>query len=139
MGLAASGGAELALLRLLICRVHPMGYDARASLAEIATVGEMVEAFAEEDQCRRLMGAMVWPRGRICQACPIRESIALAGYDQGRRAAIASINARAARSEYLPPPLSLPRLSFGPCEEMSAVLQSEAYASPRFERLRDWL
>jgi hypothetical protein len=102
-----------------------MGYDARA--------------IAEEDQCRRLMGAMVWPNGRICQACAFRESIALAGYDQGRRAALASNNARAARSEYLPPPLSLPRLSFGPCEEMSAVLQSEAYASPRFERLRDWL
>jgi len=74
------------MVRLMICREHPMTYDARASLAEIATVGDMVEAFADEDKCRRLMEAMVWPRGRICPACGFRESIALAGRDQGRKA-----------------------------------------------------
>jgi len=60
--------------------------DVRASLAEIATVDDMVEAFADEDQCRRLVEAMVWPRGRICPACGFRKSVALAGRDVGRKA-----------------------------------------------------
>ena len=47
---------------------------------------DMVEAFADEDQCRRLVAAMVWPRGRICPACGFRKSVALAGRDVGRKA-----------------------------------------------------
>src|SRR5689334_5414868 len=35
-------------------------------LAGITTVSEMVAAFQDEERCRRLLEAMVWPRGRIC-------------------------------------------------------------------------
>ena len=59
---------------------------ARAVLAGIRTVADMVAAFEDEDRCRRLLEAMVWPRGRICPACGYRRSTALAGRDVGRRA-----------------------------------------------------
>lgn len=55
-------------------------------LAGIDTVADMVAAFADEECCRRLLEAMVWPRGRLCPACGCRDSIALAGRDAGRRA-----------------------------------------------------
>jgi transposase-like protein len=60
--------------------------EARAVLAEITTVDDMVVAFQDEDRCRRLLEAMVWPRGRICPKCGYKNSIALAGRDLGRRA-----------------------------------------------------
>jgi ISXO2-like transposase domain/Transposase zinc-ribbon domain len=59
---------------------------AREVLAGITTVRDMVTAFADEERCRRLLEAMVWPRGRICPACGCRDSTALAGRDVGRRA-----------------------------------------------------
>ena len=74
------------MMRLVISGKYPMTDDVRASLAEIATVDDMIEAFADEDQCRRLVEAMVWPRGRICPACGFRKSVALAGRDVGRKA-----------------------------------------------------
>lgn len=43
----------------------------------------MVEAFGDEDRCRELLEAMVWPRSRICPACGFRRSTALAGRDEG--------------------------------------------------------
>lgn len=55
-------------------------------LAGITTVGDMIAAFDDEDRCRRLLEAMVWPRGRICPACGYRQSTVLAGRDVGRRA-----------------------------------------------------
>jgi transposase-like protein len=55
-------------------------------LARIATVGEMTAAFQDEDRCRRLLEAMIWPGGRICPACGYTRSISLAGRDLGRRA-----------------------------------------------------
>jgi hypothetical protein len=39
----------------------------------------MVEAFRDEEGCRRLLEAMVWPNGRVCPACGYKRSIALAG------------------------------------------------------------
>ncbi len=58
----------------------------REVLAGITTVRDMVTAFADEEGCRRLLEAMVWPRGRICPACGCRDSTALASRDVGRRA-----------------------------------------------------
>jgi hypothetical protein len=58
----------------------------RELLAGIATVEDMIAAFQDEDRCRRLLEAMVWPRGRICPACGCKRSTALAGRDVGRRA-----------------------------------------------------
>ena len=55
-------------------------------LAEIRTVTDMTKAFRDEEQCRRLLEAMVWPGGRICPGCGCRRSIALAGRELGRRA-----------------------------------------------------
>lgn len=59
---------------------------AREILARVTTVSEMVVAFQSEERCRRLLEAMVWPRGRICPACGCKESATLAGRDIGRRA-----------------------------------------------------
>ena len=61
-----------------------MAGGTREVLSGIATVSDMVVAFQDEDRCRRLLEAMVWPRGRICPACGYRLSIALAGRDLGR-------------------------------------------------------
>jgi hypothetical protein len=63
-----------------------MANGAREILAGITTVGDMVTAFADEECCRRLLEAMIWPRGRICPARGCRQSTALAGRDIGRRA-----------------------------------------------------
>jgi len=65
----------------------------REILAEITAVNHMVAAFRDEDRRRRLLEAMVWPRGRLCPRCGCRESIALAGRDVGRKAVLACINA----------------------------------------------
>jgi hypothetical protein len=47
---------------------------------------DMVAAFGDEERCRRLLEAMIWPRGRLCPRCGCRDSIALAGRDVGRKA-----------------------------------------------------
>ena len=60
--------------------------DACEALASISTVSEMVEAFGDEDRCRQIVEAIVWPRGRLCPACGFRRSTALAGRDKGRKA-----------------------------------------------------
>ena len=54
-------------------------------LAEIKTLAQATAAFGDDGQCRRLVEAMVWRRGRICPACGCKRSIALAGRDVGRR------------------------------------------------------
>ena len=56
---------------------------AREILAEITTVNEMVTAFEDDDRCRRLLEAMIWPRGRLCPRCGCKDSTALAGRDVG--------------------------------------------------------
>ena len=58
----------------------------RDVLAGIATVEKMTVAFQDEDHCRQLLEALVWPRGCICPACSYRCSTALAGRDIGWRA-----------------------------------------------------
>jgi ISXO2-like transposase domain/Transposase zinc-ribbon domain len=58
----------------------------RGVLAGIATVSDMVTAFADEGRCRQLLEAMIWPRGRLCPSCGCRDSTAVAGRDVGRRA-----------------------------------------------------
>lgn len=57
--------------------------DAHDALTKISTVSGMVEAFGDEDRCRQIVEAMVWPRGRVCPACGFRQSTALAGRDEG--------------------------------------------------------
>ena len=57
---------------------------AREALLGIRTVAEMIEAFDDEERCRRLLEAMVWPHGRVCPACGYKRSIALAGRDMGQ-------------------------------------------------------
>jgi hypothetical protein len=41
----------------------------REILAEITTVSDMIAAFRDEERCRRLLEAMIWPRGRLCPKC----------------------------------------------------------------------
>ena len=47
---------------------------AREILARVTTVSEMVVASQSDERCRRLLEAMVWPRGRICPACGCKVS-----------------------------------------------------------------
>jgi hypothetical protein len=61
-----------------------MSGAAREVLLRIRTVAEMIEAFADEERCRRLVEALVWPDGRVCPACGYKRSLALAGRDMGR-------------------------------------------------------
>jgi len=54
-----------------------------ATLSGIRTVDDMVDAFRDEDRCRLVLEAMVWPNGRICPARgykhPIAGSVKLTG------------------------------------------------------------
>ena len=61
-----------------------MANAVREVLLGIRTVAQMVEAFCDEERCRRLVEALVWPNGRVCPACGYKRSIALAGRDMGR-------------------------------------------------------
>jgi len=56
----------------------------REVLLGIRTVAEMIEAFADEERRRRLVEALVWPKGRVCPTCGYKRSIALAGRDMGQ-------------------------------------------------------
>lgn len=58
-----------------------------AALTNIRTAEDMVVAFRDEEQCRRLLESMVWPAGRVCPACGYKRSIAIAGRDMGKRRA----------------------------------------------------
>lgn len=62
-----------------------MSENAGHVLSNIATLGEMMEAFRDETRCRRFLEAMVWPGGPICPACGFKRSIAIAGRDTGKR------------------------------------------------------
>jgi len=61
-----------------------MAEDVLAILSRIKTVSDMTEAFRDEDRCRRLLEALVWPQGRICPACGYRRSTSIAGRDLGK-------------------------------------------------------
>ena len=52
--------------------------EVREILAGINTVGDMVAAFRDEERCRRLPEAMIWPRGRICPPGPASISARIA-------------------------------------------------------------
>ena len=58
-----------------------------AALTNIRTAEDMIVAFRDEEQCRRLLESMVWPGGRVCPACGYKRSIAIAGRDMGKRRA----------------------------------------------------
>jgi transposase-like protein len=55
-------------------------------LSKITTVPDMVRAFQDEDHCRRLLEAMVWPKGRLCPACSYCRSTALMSRENGKSA-----------------------------------------------------
>jgi transposase-like protein len=61
-----------------------MADDVLTILSRITTVSDMTQAFSDEDQCRRLLEAMVWPRGRICPACGYKRSTSIPGRDWGK-------------------------------------------------------
>jgi transposase-like protein len=63
-----------------------MQLSVREALSSITTVRDMVRAFQDEDRCRRLLEAMVWPNERLCPVCGYRRSIALMGRENGKRA-----------------------------------------------------
>lgn len=52
----------------------------------VRTASEMMEAFSDEAECRRILEAMVWPDGRYCPDCGSLRSTALAGRDTGAKA-----------------------------------------------------
>jgi hypothetical protein len=61
-----------------------MAEDVLAILSRITTVSGMTQAFRDKDRCRRLVEAMVWPRGRICPACGYKRSTSIPGRDWGK-------------------------------------------------------
>jgi transposase-like protein len=63
-----------------------MELSVREALSSITTVRDMIQAFQDEDRCRRLLEAMVWPNGRVCPACGYRRSIALTSRENGKGA-----------------------------------------------------
>ena len=63
-----------------------MEASVREALSGVATVQDVIKAFKDEDHCRRLLEAMVWPTGRICLACNYRSSIVLMGRENRKRA-----------------------------------------------------
>jgi len=80
-----------------------MASGAREILAEISTVEDMVATFADEERCRWLLEAMIWPSGRICPACGCRDSTTLAGRDVGRcaRPGLYQCSARECRFQFM--------------------------------------
>jgi hypothetical protein len=77
-----------------------MDLSVREALSGITTVQDMVRAFQDEDRCRRLLEAMVWPKGRICPACGYRRSIALMGRENGKCARPGSTNVQMAPADF---------------------------------------
>lgn len=47
-------------------------------LAEIGTLAELNAHLGDEDRCRLLVEAIVWPRGRVCPRCGCSRSTELA-------------------------------------------------------------
>ena len=50
-------------------------------LIGIKALADATAAFEDEERCRRLVEALVWPRGRICPACGCTRLTTLAGRD----------------------------------------------------------
>lgn len=72
-----------------------------AALTNIRTAEDMIVAFRDEEQSRRLPESMVWPAGRVCPACGYKRSIAIAGRDMDKRRARPGLyNAPAANVGY---------------------------------------
>jgi hypothetical protein len=65
-----------------------------AALTNVRTAEDMIVAFRDEEQCRRLLESMVWPAGRVCPACGYKRSIAIAGRDTGKRRALSMLQRR---------------------------------------------
>jgi ribosomal protein L37E len=61
-----------------------------ASLANIRPTEDMIVAFRDQEQCRRLLESMAGRRGEFCPACGYKRSIAIAGRDRHWQAACAS-------------------------------------------------
>ncbi len=55
-------------------------------LSRVTTVSDMIRAFQDEDHCRRVLEALVWPNGRRCPACGYRRAIVLMGRENAKRA-----------------------------------------------------
>ena len=43
--------------------------DRLGALGELRTLDEMTAAFADEDRCRDVLEALVWPKGAVCPFC----------------------------------------------------------------------
>ena len=46
-----------------------MAVDLKALFESVRTVSEAAVAFADEDRCRAILEAMVWPSGPVCPDC----------------------------------------------------------------------
>jgi hypothetical protein len=52
----------------------------------VRTASDMMEAFSDEAECRRIFEAMVWARGHFCPFCGSLSSAPIAGRDVGKKA-----------------------------------------------------
>jgi hypothetical protein len=51
----------------MVDRELSMDLSVREVLSRITTVPDMVKVFQDEDHCRYLLEAIVWPKRRICR------------------------------------------------------------------------
>jgi transposase-like protein len=60
--------------------------DRLGALGELRTLDEMTAAFADEDRCRDVLEALVWPNGAVCPFCGGRNGRRRGGkaYAKGR-------------------------------------------------------
>jgi transposase-like protein len=58
--------------------------DRLGALGELRTLDEMTAAFADEDRCRDVLEALVWPNGAVCPFCSGRNGRRRGGQDHAK-------------------------------------------------------
>src|SRR5687767_12011369 len=58
--------------------------DRLGALGELRTLDEMTAAFADEDRCRDVLEALVWPNGAVCPFCGSRNGRRRGGKDYAK-------------------------------------------------------
>ena len=58
--------------------------DRLGALGELRTLDEMTAAFADEDRCRDVLEALVWPNGAVCPFCSGRNGRRRGGKDHAK-------------------------------------------------------
>jgi hypothetical protein len=63
-----------------------MTFEQKILFDSVRTVSEAAVSFADEERCRAILEAMVWPSGPVCPECGSLHSYTLADRAMGRKA-----------------------------------------------------